>query len=86
MPYVESLKTGERLAAQQAGEVVVELLEYDVNGNLIYKGATNDYAANLETNTWYIYKNTYDGDGNLVRRELRQWVAWVDRALLGWIS
>lgn len=84
MPFIESIRTAERFAGD-AGEVLVELYDYDSEGNLVYTGVCSRYDAPVDEDVWYVTKYEYDAEGNVARKQVRQRVAWVDRALLDWL-
>ena len=71
--------------ANQAGEVLIELFDYDANGNVIYSGACSFINGSTGEDIWYLYKFSYDSNDNVIRKEVRQLVAWDDRALLDWL-
>lgn len=84
MAFVDSIKTGDR-HAQEAGEAIVQNMDYDVSNNLIYLGACKNPGAPEDDPVWYIFKYTYDGANRLTKTQLRENVSWTDRGLLGWL-
>lgn len=83
MSFRQPIKTDQRFA-DSAGEVVVDLFDYDVNSNLIYRGVSSAEQADENEAIWHIAKYTYSGV-DLIRTEFRSNVAWSQRALLNWI-
>lgn len=84
MSFFRTFKSPDRFA-QNAGEILLEKFDYDVDGNLVYQGATNAITGEDTSDIWAIAKFTYDGNGRLSRTEYRYLVAWSERAILNWI-
>jgi hypothetical protein len=84
MSFFRTLKSPDRFS-QGAGEILLEKFDYDVDGNLIYQGATNQVHGADGDEIWALCKFTYDGSNRLARTEYRYLVAWSDRAILDWI-
>lgn len=83
--FLEPIRSAERFAANYSGEVWIKLLDYDVDGQLIYQGVNPSPTADQDAETWSIAKYTYDGDGQLTSIEYRIASSWTDRAILDWI-
>jgi hypothetical protein len=84
MSFFRTFKSPDRFA-QNAGEIVLEKFDYDVDGNLIYQGATYSAQGPDSAEIWAIAKFTYNGDGRLSRTEYRYLVSWDERAILDWL-
>jgi hypothetical protein len=85
MPFFGTFRSPDRFAAGNAGEILLEKYDYDLDGNLIYQGAANSNHADDAADVWAICKYTYNIDNKLIRTEYRYLVSWDNRALLGWI-
>ena len=84
MPFFGTFKSPDRFA-QGAGEILLEKFDYDVDGNLIYQGATYSTHGSDSSEIWAVAKYTYNVDGKLTMTEYRYLVAWDERAILDWI-
>lgn len=82
--FIESIRSGDRKAANSTGEVWIKRLDYDLSDNLIYQGVSDDPLSADSDETWTIAKYTYSGD-NITLIEYRTAVAWEDRAILNWV-
>ena len=82
--FFRTFKSPDRFA-QNAGEIVLEKFDYDVDGNLIYQGATYNAHGSDSDEIWAIAKFSYDGSNRLARTEYRYLAAWDERALLDWL-
>lgn len=85
MSFFRPFKSGDRFAGNYAGEIILEQFDYDVDGNLIYQGATNNPHGADGDDIWAIAKFTYDGSNRLIRTEYRYLVAWDERSLQDWL-
>lgn len=82
--FFQPIKSAERHADLGAGEILITKLDYDVDGNIVYRGVNSDAKADDALETWSICKITYDS-GNPIQMEYRYKVAWADRAILDWL-
>lgn len=85
MPFFKTFKSPDRFSGDNAGEILLEKFDYDLDGRLAYEGATNNAHATDADEVWAIAKFTYDGNNKLVMVEYRYRVAWSERALQDWI-
>jgi hypothetical protein len=58
--------------------------ERDDDGNVIYEGYNLHHKQDITSTDWYIYKKTYDVNGNRLRREGPLEGAWSNRGALDW--
>jgi len=59
---------------------------YDASNNMIYMGYNRIHESATSDATWYIWKFTYDGSNNLIRKEGPLDGTWDNRASLSWGS
>ncbi len=85
MSFFRTFKSPDRFAGDGAGEILLELFDYDGAGNIVYQGCTNQAHGNEEEEIWAIAKFSYNGENQLIRTEYRYTVAWSERAIIDWI-
>lgn len=83
--FFRPIKSGDRVAGDNAGEILLEKFDYDVDGNLIYQGATNQPHGSEGSDIWSVAKFSYDGSNRVIRTEYRYLESWTARAILDWI-
>jgi hypothetical protein len=60
-----------------------QLFDYNIGGELIYKGANTVHDADIEATTWAVWKFTYVG-GDVTRIEGPLIGSWDGRTALAW--